>query len=136
LFIALPISSDEISDHVTDLYLVRPIRRETYWLSRVIATNIAVFGITMFIAIVYFVFFNVFDKPSNLIKDIDIMAKTTVFVLFASMVYSGLYLLVTSTKKSGFTYGIMFAVVEQFFLSALFLADSRWVPKKQYTYAC
>ncbi|MCH8908458.1 MAG: hypothetical protein IH840_15330 [Candidatus Heimdallarchaeota archaeon] len=129
LLIVLPLSSDEISDHITDLYLVRPIRRETYWFSRVIATNVGVFSTTLLIALVYFLFFNLFDKPLEIIDNIGILVKTTLFVFFASIVYSGLYLLVTSTKKSGFTYGIMFAVVEQFFLPFLFLADSRYIPK-------
>jgi len=42
LIFSLPLSADEISEHTIDLYLVRPIKREMFWLSRWIVVNIVV----------------------------------------------------------------------------------------------
>ncbi|MFX0072088.1 MAG: hypothetical protein ACFFAO_13450, partial [Candidatus Hermodarchaeota archaeon] len=59
LLISLPISADEISDHLLELYLVRPIKREVYWLSRWIVVNIFVYTINIMICFIYFLFVHI-----------------------------------------------------------------------------
>ena len=62
LLISLPLSADEISDHSIELYLVRPIKREVYWLSRWIVVNVAVYCVNIIIYFVYFLFCHAFAK--------------------------------------------------------------------------
>ncbi|MFV2014038.1 MAG: hypothetical protein ACC656_01295, partial [Candidatus Heimdallarchaeota archaeon] len=62
MLISLPVSTDEISDNIIDLYLVRPIRRDVYWTSRWIIVNIGVFIINAGIVTFYWLYFNIVDE--------------------------------------------------------------------------
>lgn len=129
LVISLPLSADDISDHMIDLYVVRPIRRDVFWLSRWLADLIGLFCLNSLIATLYYVFFHLMDTPGDFGPNLDILLKAYAFTFVASLVYGGLYLLVGSLGDRGFTLGVFLAIFEPFFLSLLFLQNSRYIPR-------
>ncbi|MFX1512799.1 MAG: hypothetical protein ACFFCQ_09455 [Promethearchaeota archaeon] len=133
LILALPISSDEISDHVIDLYLVRPVRREVLWASRWIVLNISLIVVNFGISLVYFLYFHFWDDSadffSSVIDDAYLLVDAFFFILAASLVYGGLFLLVGFIGRRGFALGVMLAIFELFFLSLLFLSDEPYIPR-------
>ncbi|MCE7737266.1 MAG: hypothetical protein GPJ54_20425 [Candidatus Heimdallarchaeota archaeon] len=145
MLISLPVSSDEISDNVIDLYLVRPISRDAYWTSRWIIVNIGVFIINAGIVTFYWLYFNIVDEGLSGLVDgllqivfydsdanhigFNIYWNMIWLVTLASFVYSGLFLLVGSIGNRGFTIGMMIALLETFFVSLLFLSGSEYIPR-------
>lgn len=145
MLITLPVSADEVSDNIIDLYLVRPIRRDVYWTSRWISVNIGVFIINVGIVTFYWLYFNTVDEGlSGLFegllqivfydKDANHIGFNTYWrviwlVMLASFIYSGLFLLVGNIGNRGFTIGMMLALVETFFVSLLFLEGSEYIPR-------
>ena len=69
ILLILPLSADEISEHSTELYLVRPIKRETYWLSRWIIANVIVYFVNIeflnLLCVFLYKLFNIFDMLNN-----------------------------------------------------------------------
>ena len=134
LLIAQPLSTDEISDHMIDLQLVRPIKREIIWTSRFIVVNIGAWLVNMIILTIYYIFYHIVD-PNHTVWDIfnlnhiGLLIYAYIFVLLASLCYSGIFLFVGLIGKRGFSLGVMLAVFESFFLNLLFLADSRYMPR-------
>ncbi|MHA2169529.1 MAG: hypothetical protein ACXAB7_06505 [Candidatus Kariarchaeaceae archaeon] len=137
LLISQPLSADEISDNVVDLYLVRPIRRETYWLSRWIVSNLAIFFVNALIATIYYIYVHLVDESTKFstefVENLDLLFFMLVFIAAATLTYGGLFLFVGFIGDRGFTLGIILALFEQFFLSLLFLADNRWIPRTNLT---
>ncbi|OLS27206.1 MAG: hypothetical protein HeimC2_13160 [Candidatus Heimdallarchaeota archaeon LC_2] len=137
MLISLPVSSDEISDNIIDLYLVRPIRRDVYWTSRWISVNIGVNIINAGIVTFYWIYFNLIENGSDdiplgiahIFSDIFIYFKMLYLIFWGAMVYSGLFLLIGSIGSRGFTIGMMVALLETFFVSLLFLSGSAYIPR-------
>jgi hypothetical protein len=133
LMLALPLSADEISDNVTDLYLVRPIRREAFWLSKWIAVNLAIFTMNTLIALIYYTYFHLVDENTpfaeGFSENIALLINSLIFIFAASLTYGGIFLFVGFIGNRGFTFGIILALFEQFFLSMMFLADNKWIPR-------
>lgn len=133
LMMALPLSADEISDHITDMYLVRPIKRETFWLSKWIVVNLAIFVLNATIALIYYTYFHLMDDSEDFLtgfgNNLDLLFYSLIFILAASLMYGGIFLFVGFIGNKGFTFGIILALFEQFFLSLLFLANNKWIPR-------
>jgi hypothetical protein len=133
LLTALPVSSDEITDQMMDLYLVRPVRRETLWLARWIAVNATVIVINSILAFLILFYFSMFDEAGSTIdvlsSNMDVYLQTVVFISFASFMYSGVFLFVGLVGNKGFTFGLILALFEQFFLSLLFLENEPLIPR-------
>lgn len=132
LLIAQPLSTDEISDHFIELYLVRPIRRETIWISRWIIANIFVWLVNAMIITIYFIFYHIVDPNgsfSDVVDNLDLLFIGYFVVLLATIIYSGIFLFVGFIGNRGFSLGVMIAVIEAFFLDLLFLANSEYMPK-------
>lgn len=145
MLISLPVSADEISDNIIDLYLVRPIRRDVYWTSRWISVNIGVFIVNFGLVTALWLYLNVvdeglsglfdgllqmvfYDKDANHIG-FNVYWHIVWLVTLASFVYSGLFLLIGSIGSRGFTIGMMVALLETFFVSLLFLEGSEYIPR-------
>lgn len=133
LMLALPLSADEVTDHVTDLYLVRPVRRETMWISRWIVVNLAVFTINVLISTIYYIYFHLVDPNQSFadkfVDNLVLLLAAYAFFAIATLTYAGLFLFVGFIGNKGFTLGMILALVEQFFLSLLFLKDNKWIPR-------
>ena len=110
LLISLPVSSDEVTDNVIDLYLVRPIRRDVFWTSRWITVNIGVFIINTAIVTFYWLYFNSVDEGTTGFYEgfLQIVLYDTganhiglntywdmiILVAVATFTYSGLFLVI------------------------------------------
>ncbi|MFQ5977558.1 MAG: hypothetical protein ACE5OZ_05465 [Candidatus Heimdallarchaeota archaeon] len=130
LILSLPMSADEISDHVIDLYLVRPVKREILWGARWLAANVSVFLLNFGVAIIYYVYLHVvIEDFSGIIDDRDLLSSAFVFLLAATLSYAGVFLLVGFIGNRGFTLGVVLAIFELFLLSLLFLADEPYIPR-------
>ncbi|MHA1910846.1 MAG: hypothetical protein ACTSYA_04030 [Candidatus Kariarchaeaceae archaeon] len=133
LLTALPISSDEITDQMMDLYLVRPVRRETLWIARWIAVNVTVILINAVLAFFVFFYFSLYDDRGSaievMVNNMDVYWQTLAFISLGSLMYSGVFLLVGIVGNKGFTFGLILALFEQFFLGMLFLENEPLVPR-------
>ncbi len=132
LFISLPLSADEISDHSIELYLIRPIKREVYWLSRWVVVNIAVYCLNIIIFLVYFLFCYAFAKQglfADIRENLWVFGGVAVLLLLATLIYSGSFLLVGMIGNRGLLLSFMLAIFELFFISMFFLSDSLYIPQ-------
>lgn len=129
LVVSLPLSADEISDNMMDLYIVRPIRRDVFWSSRWLANFTGLFLLNDLIATIYYVYFHAVDDMSTIFSDLDVLVEAFLFMFFATLTYGGLYLFVCSLGDKGFTLGVMLAIFEPYFLSLLFLDSSKYIPR-------
>ncbi len=132
LLISLPISADEVSDHTMDMYLVRPIKRETYWLSRWIVVNIVVFCVNVVIYLIYFLYFHAFAKQgvfAGIGDNLGVFGSVVLLILPATFIYSGLFLLVGMIGNRGFLLSLLVALFELLFVSLLFLNNSPLIPQ-------
>ncbi|MHA2336537.1 MAG: hypothetical protein ACXACX_04505 [Candidatus Hodarchaeales archaeon] len=133
LIISLPFSADEITDHLIDLYIVRPIPREGLFLSRWLAYHLALVIVNVFIAVFYYLFLHivVIDFSGDLISEItsslemmytniDVLAKSFLVILYGAIAYGGLFLLIGFIGSKAFTIGMIVALFERFFLSLLY----------------
>lgn len=128
LMLMLPVSSDEIQDNVIDLFLIRPIRREVLYVARWLALVLANIVVNFFIVIIYYVFYHIADG-ANPLSNIDVLMQAFLFLIPASLIYSGLFLLVGFMGRRGFSMGVFIAILELFFLSLLFLNDDPIIPR-------
>lgn len=129
---SLPLSADEISDHSIELYLVRPIKREVYWLSRWIVVNVAVYCMNIIIYFVYFLFCHAFAKQglfAGMGENLYVFGGVAILLLLATLIYSGSFLLVGMIGNRGLLLSFMLAIFELFFISMLFLSDSPYIPQ-------
>jgi ABC-type transport system involved in multi-copper enzyme maturation permease subunit len=132
LFISLPLSADEISAHSIELYLVRPIKREVYWLSRWIVINIAVYFVNIIIFLVYFLFVYAFAEQGLFVGiggNLEVLSGVAVLLLLATLIYSGMFLLVGMIGNRGLLLGFLVAISELFFISLFFLSDNPYIPQ-------
>lgn len=132
LILSQPISADEISDKTLDLYLVRPIKRETYWLSRVVVVNTVVFLLNALIYLVIFISFMAFSKDGfsqSWNDNYKFFLNTLVLLVAGTLTYSSLFLLVGMIGNRGFTLGLFLAIFEPIFLSILFLSGNKYIPQ-------
>lgn len=132
LLISLPLSADEISDHSIELYLVRPIKREVYWLSRWIVVNVAVYCVNIIIYFVYFLFVHAFAEKgvfAGIGENFYVFGGVAIILLLATLIYSGSFLLVGMIGNRGLLLSFMLAIFELFFISMLFLSDSPYIPQ-------
>ena len=132
LLISLPISADEVSDHTLDMYLVRPIKRETYWLSRWIVVNVVVYCVNIMIYFVYFIYLHVFAKQGAFVglgENLNVFGGVALLLIPASLIYSGLFLLVGMIGNRGFILGLLLALFEFIFVPLLGLNNSPLIPQ-------
>ncbi len=133
LLLALPVSSDEISDRFFELILVRPVRKEVLWISRWIVTFASVFLLNFMIATAYYVYFHVVDgnakMPNDLINNIYLLQSTALLLVAATLIYSGLFLTVAFLGRKGLGIGILLAIFELIFSNMLFLQDEPIMPR-------
>ncbi len=132
LLISLPLSADEISDHSIELYLVRPIKREVYWLSRWIVVNIAVYCLNIIIYFVYFLFCYAFAKQglfAGMEDKLWVFGGVAILLLLATLIYSGSFLVVGMIGNRGLLLSFILAIFELFFISMFFLSDSPYIPQ-------
>ncbi|MHA2104953.1 MAG: hypothetical protein ACW981_16110 [Candidatus Hodarchaeales archaeon] len=126
LIISLPFSADEITDHLIDLYIVRPIPREGLFLSRWLAYHLALVIVNVFIAVFYYLFLHivVIDFSGDLISEItsslemmytniDVLAKSFLVILYGAIAYGGLFLLIGFIGSKAFTIGMIVALFER-----------------------
>jgi hypothetical protein len=59
-----------------------------------------------------------------------ILVPNSIYLLFfAALMYGSLFTFVGMIGNRGFTFGVLLAMVETFFLSLLFLRDSKYIPR-------
>jgi hypothetical protein len=132
LLMCLPLSADEISDHSIELYLIKPIRREVYWLSRWIVINITVYFLNIIVYFVYFLFTHAFATEGAFVgigENLAVFGGVALFLLLATLIYSGIFLLVGMIGNRGMLLCFMLAIFELFFVNILFLSDSPYIPQ-------
>jgi len=132
LFVALPISSDDITDNVIDLFLTRPIGRPLLYFARWCVLIVGLVIINLVIGLVYFSYYQLADPNTSGLQgfadSIELFFKVIIFYIVASFVYGSLFLLIGFIGKRGFTIGILLAVFELFFLRFFFLEDNALMP--------
>ncbi|MCY3414401.1 MAG: hypothetical protein INQ03_22330 [Candidatus Heimdallarchaeota archaeon] len=131
LILSLPISADEITDKTVDLTLVRPIKRETYWLSRWIVINTVVYAINIILFLITYIYMSTKGEEdffTEFGQNFDVYANMLLVLLVGTFIYAGLFLLVGMIGNRGFTFGLILAIVEPLFLGFLLLEDNKYVP--------
>ncbi|MFX1395272.1 MAG: hypothetical protein ACFFAH_17155 [Promethearchaeota archaeon] len=132
LLISLPLSADEISDHLIELYITRPIKREIYWLSRWIVVNISVYCVNIIIYFIYFLFCHAFAKQglfAGMGENFFVFGGVAILLLLATLIYSGTFLLVGMIGNRGLLLSFVVAVFELFIISMIFLSNSPYIPQ-------
>lgn len=132
LFLALPISSDEITDNVIDLYLIRPIPRYMLYFARWIVLMVSLIILNTLISLIYYLYFQLLDPSSTgisgLIDSVNLIFQILIFYSLASLVYGSLFLFVGFLGRRGLTIGTILAIFELFFVRLLFLRDNANMP--------
>jgi hypothetical protein len=132
LILSLPISADEITDKMIDGYLVRSMKRETFWLSRWLVINIVVFVLNALISLVYYTYFTLFadqEFGAAFTSNIGVYYDMLLLIFAGTIIYSGLFLFVGMIGNKGFTFGIFLAIFEPLFLGLLFMKNSPHIPQ-------
>ncbi len=131
LLISLPISADEISDHTLDMYLVRPIKRETYWLSRWIVLNVVVYSINILIYFVYYLYLHAFAEQGVFVglgENLSVFGGVMILIIPSTLIYTSLFLFVGMIRDWGFTLSLLIAIFDIVFVSLFFLNNSPIIP--------
>jgi len=132
LLLSLPLSADEISDHSIELYLVRPIKREVYWLSRWIVVNVVVYCVNIIIYFVYYLFVHAFAEQgvfAGIEENLFVFGKVAIILLLATLIYSGTFLLVGMIGNRGLLLSFMLAIFELFFIGLFYLNKNPYIPQ-------
>ena len=132
LLLSLPLSNDEISDHTIDLFLVRPIKREVYWLSRWIVVNIVIYCVNIAIYFVYFLYFHAFASKgsfTSLSSDFYIFGRVAVLLIPATLIYAGLFLLVGMIGNRGLLIGLILAIFDVIIVGLFLLEENLYLPQ-------
>ena len=130
LLLALPVSSDEITDHVMDLFLIRPVYKEVLFFTRYFVLVLANTVINSFLVIFCYVYYYTVDNRDMFNReDLNVLFGVLIFYVFANLLYSALFLSIGFIGQRGFGIGVFVAIVELFFLNFLFLSDSALVPR-------
>jgi ABC-type transport system involved in multi-copper enzyme maturation permease subunit len=128
LLLALPNTSDEITDHIMDLFLIRPIFKEIIFLVRYLIILLATSIINGFLILFYYIYFYVIDEK-DMIEDLNLLIGAIVFIIIANVIYSALFLGIGFIGSGGFRIGVFVAILELFFLNFLFLVDDPSLPR-------
>lgn len=132
LLLSLPLSADEISDHSIELYLVRPIKREVYWLSRWIVVNVVVYCVNILIYFAYYIFVHAFAEQgmfASIEENLLVFGKVAIILLLATLIYSGSFLLVGMIGNRGLLLSFMLAIFELFLIQFFFLNKNPYIPQ-------
>jgi ABC-type multidrug transport system fused ATPase/permease subunit len=132
LLLSLPLSADEISDHSIELYLVRPIKREIYWLSRWIVVNVVVYCVNIIIYFVYYLFVHAFAEQgvfAGIAENLIVFGKVAIILLLATLIYSGSFLLLGMIGNRGLLLSFMLAIFELFLIQFFFLDKNPYIPQ-------
>ena len=157
LILALPLSADEFSDHILDLYISRPFPREAIWLTRWVVVTVSIIIVNTFIALCYYVYFQLVDpkgsfastltsdkdpvtKITTLISNIpailtelstnsDLVWKMVVFLIVCSLAYSGIFLFIGFLGKNALAIGVIVAIFEVFISALFFIKDQFFLPR-------
>lgn len=137
LFITLPITSDEMTDHVIDLFISRPIRREFLYLTKWVSLVSSLVLINFAIIFLYFLYFTSVDPNISLITGISsnliLLVKVFFFIVLESLIYGGLFLIIGFVGSRGFSLGIFVAFFELFISNLLFLNKDKNMPRANLT---
>lgn len=128
LLLALPFTSDEITDHIMDLYLIRPIHKEVIFFTRYIALVLANTILNSILIIFYYIYFYLIDNR-NMVNDLGTLGSVIIFFFIANLLYSALFLGIGFIGSKGFGIGVFVALIELFFLNFLFLVNDPLVPR-------
>ena len=128
LLLALPFSSDEITDHIMDLFLIRPIYKEVIYFTRYGVLFLANTIINSLFVIFYYLYFFYIDHR-NPLNDISTLYAVLWFFVFANLLYSALFIGIGFLGPKGFGIGVFVAIMELFFLNILFLSNDPLVPR-------
>ena len=118
LIIALPISSDELSDNTIDFFIVRPIPREFLYLTRYAVLIGAITIVNFLIALVYFIFYQLNDWEqfsSKMIENILVLPMVIVFFFIVGIFYASLFLVIGFVGRDGLTVGLLIAIIDLLF---------------------
>jgi hypothetical protein len=132
LILSLPLSNDEISDHTIDLFLVRPIKREVYWLSRWIVVNIVIYCVNIAIYFVYFLYFHAFASKgafTSLGSDFYIFGRIAILLIPATLIYAGLFLFIGMIGNRGLLIGLLIAIFDVFIVGLFLLEENLYIPQ-------
>jgi ABC-type multidrug transport system fused ATPase/permease subunit len=132
LLLSLPLSADEISDHSIELYLVRPIKREIYWLSRWIVVNVVVYCVNIIIYFVYYLFVHAFAEQgvfAGIAENLIVFGKVAIILLLTTLIYSGSFLLLGMIGNRGLLLSFMLAIFELFLIQFFFLDKNPYIPQ-------
>lgn len=128
LLFALPFTSDEITDHVMDLFLIKPVHKEVIYFTRYITLVLASTIINGLLVITYYVYYFLIDNRS-LDKNLGLLTNVILFFLIANLLYSALFLGIGFLGSKGFGIGVFVAIIELFALNILFLKNDPSVPR-------
>ena len=137
LFITLPISSDEMSDHVIDLFITRPIRRELLYFSKWVSLIFSLVCVNFVIIVLYFIYFISVDPSMSVItglsSNLALLGKVALFIFLESLLYGSLFLIIGFIGSRGFSLGIFVAFFELFISNLLFLNQDKNMPRTNLT---
>lgn len=130
LLLCLPFTSDEITDHVMDLFLIRPIHKEVIYFTRYINLVLASTVINGLLVIFYYVYYFLVDNRNMLdTTDLGLLVNVIFFFFIANILYSALFIGIGFLGSKGFAIGVFVAIIEIFFLNFLFLTNDPIVPR-------
>ena len=128
LLLALPITSDEITDHIIDLNLIRPVPKSVLFITRYIIIVLANTIINSTLILFYYIYFYTVNNR-NIYDERSILVGMIIFFFIANLIYSALYLGIGLLGSKGFGIGVFIAVFEIFFLGYLFLEYDASMPR-------
>lgn len=128
LLLALPFTSDEITDHVMDLFLLRPVHKQVIFFTRYFLLVLANTIINGLLVIFYYIYYYYVDNR-NMIDGLGVLGNVILFFIIANLLYFALFLGIGFLGSKGFGIGVFVAIIELFFLSFLFLTDDALVPR-------
>ncbi len=128
LLLALPFTSDEITDHVMDLFLIKPLHKEIIYFTRYVALVLASSIINGILVVIYYVYYFLIDNRS-LDKNLGLLTNVILFFLIANLLYSALFIGIGFLGSKGFGIGVFVAIIELFALNILFLSNDPLVPR-------
>jgi len=130
--LSLPLTSDEISDNITELYLVRPISRENFYLSRVSMAILSTWIINDIIALIYYIAYFILDPTrgiSDALQNYYLYTWSVYIMLLATIMYSTLFIFIGMLGSRGMVLGILVAIFDTAIAPNLFLVDSAAMPR-------
>lgn len=128
LLLALPFSSDEITDHIMDLFLIKPVRKEIVYFTRYVVLVLASTIINGLLVIFYYIYYFLVARQ-DMFNNLGLLINVIFFFLLANILYSALYLGIGILGSKGFGIGVFVAILETFLLNLFFLSNDPSMPR-------